>query len=45
MRTIVAAALLCLEGLLAARALRRWPESFPLPLNWREALDRGRHMG
>lgn len=41
----MAAALLCLEGLLAARALRRWPESFPLPLNWREALDRGRHMG
>lgn len=39
-----AAALLSLEGLLAARALRRWPESFPLPLNWREALDRGRHM-
>lgn len=21
------------------------PESFPLPLHWREALDRGRHMG
>lgn len=40
----MAAALLSLEGLLAARALRRWPESFPLPLNWREALDRGRHM-
>lgn len=40
----MAAALLCLEGLLAARALRRWPESFPLPLNWREELDRGRHM-
>ena len=42
---VMAAALLSLEGLLAARALRRWPESFPLPLNWREALDRGRHMG
>ena len=41
----MAAALLSLEGLLAARALRRWPESFPLPLNWREELDRGRHMG
>ena len=41
----MAAALLCLEGLLAARALRRWPESFPLPLNWREELDHGRHMG
>lgn len=41
----LACALLCLEGMLACRARRRWPETFPLPLNWRKDLGRGRHMG
>lgn len=41
----LAAVWIAAEGTVAWLCRRRWPERFPLSLDWREDLGRSRHMG